>query len=323
MPSTPSTDVIRDAVALACRAPSLHNTQPWRWVFDGVALHLFSDPARMLAGTDAFGREMVISCGVVLDHLVVAMAGQRWRTEVHRYPDPQRRELLASLRFSPVMLLTNAEHDRAVAISRRHTSRAPFGAVADWAHYESVLRSVADDYDVDLSVLPAAAHPELLRAAEVYASLRGQDAQYLAELRWWSSHPDVVEQQVAADPGASRPGWAGRVAPQRDSGWDEADLSDDRATVLVLSTPGDGPLDCLRCGEALSAVLLECTVAGLATCPLTHLTELPASRDILAALIGRVAAPQVLVRLGIPPQERNLTAHTARRHVADVLEVVS
>ena len=29
------TKVIRDAVWLACRAPSLHNSQPWRWVAEG------------------------------------------------------------------------------------------------------------------------------------------------------------------------------------------------------------------------------------------------------------------------------------------------
>ena len=28
-------EVITDAVRLACRAPLLHNSQPWRWVADG------------------------------------------------------------------------------------------------------------------------------------------------------------------------------------------------------------------------------------------------------------------------------------------------
>ena len=29
------TEVIRDAVRLACRAPSLHNSQPWSLAIDG------------------------------------------------------------------------------------------------------------------------------------------------------------------------------------------------------------------------------------------------------------------------------------------------
>jgi nitroreductase len=40
----PDRKVILDAVTLACRAPSLHNSQPWRWKnADGAALHLFAD----------------------------------------------------------------------------------------------------------------------------------------------------------------------------------------------------------------------------------------------------------------------------------------
>ena len=44
MPATVvDTEVIRNAVRLACRAPSLHNSQPWRWVLEGEALQLFAD----------------------------------------------------------------------------------------------------------------------------------------------------------------------------------------------------------------------------------------------------------------------------------------
>src|SRR5208283_6015163 len=32
----PDSEVIRDAVMLASRAPSLHNSQPWRWVVEGT-----------------------------------------------------------------------------------------------------------------------------------------------------------------------------------------------------------------------------------------------------------------------------------------------
>ncbi|WP_280209289.1 hypothetical protein [Nocardia cyriacigeorgica] len=50
-------------------------------------------------------------------------------------------------------------------------------------------------------------------------------------------------------------------------------------------------------------MLLECTAAGLATCPLTHITELPSSRRIIAGLIPRPAVPQVVVRIGAAPDE--------------------
>ena len=60
----------------------------------------------------------------------------------------------------------------------------------------------------------------------------------------------------------------------------------------MLSTDDDSPSAALACGEALSAVLLECTMAGLATCPVAHLTELSVSRELLAAVTGHTDLPQ-------------------------------
>jgi hypothetical protein len=65
--------VIEQAVHLACRAPSYHNTQPWRWIVDKGELHLYVDAGRVVA-TDHGGRQAVISCGAALDHPTVAMA---------------------------------------------------------------------------------------------------------------------------------------------------------------------------------------------------------------------------------------------------------
>ena len=52
----PDSEVIRDAVMLASRAPSLHNSQPWRWVVEDARLHLWADPLRMMHATDHTGR---------------------------------------------------------------------------------------------------------------------------------------------------------------------------------------------------------------------------------------------------------------------------
>ena len=71
---TADTELIRAAVTLASRAPSLHNTQPWLWVAHDDALHLHLDRSRIVRNTDTGGREAVIACGAMLDHLVTAMA---------------------------------------------------------------------------------------------------------------------------------------------------------------------------------------------------------------------------------------------------------
>jgi hypothetical protein len=65
-----------------------------------------------------------------------------------------------------------------------------------------------------------------------------------------------------------------RAFPTTGYGERRAQTGPDRSKIIVLSTGADTSLEVLRCGEALSTVLLECTVAGLATCTLTHLTEI-------------------------------------------------
>jgi hypothetical protein len=111
----PGEDVIRNAVMLACRAPSLHNTQPWRWTFDGAGLHLFADRLRVVLSTDSTGREVLLSCGAVLDHLRVAMAAAGWDTTVERFPDPHHPDHVAALRFTPISIVTDAQCERAGA----------------------------------------------------------------------------------------------------------------------------------------------------------------------------------------------------------------
>lgn len=66
-------------------------------------------------------------------------------------------------------------------------------------------------------------------------------------------------------------------------------------------------------------MLLESTVSGYATCPVTHLTELAQGRAILRSLIGHPAVPQVLIRVGQAPAGEQLPPSTGRRPVEDIL----
>ena len=111
---------------LVCRAPSLHNSQPWQWVADSAGLHLCVDRSRILYATDnRSGREALISCGAVLDHLGVAMAAAGWTANVDRFANPNNLDHLASIDFSPMSLVTDGHRRRAEAILRRRTIGFP------------------------------------------------------------------------------------------------------------------------------------------------------------------------------------------------------
>ena len=323
--NAPEPEVIRDAVMLASRAPSLHNSQPWRWVVEDASLHLWADPCRMLHATDRTGRELTLSCGAVLDHFRVAMAAAGWDSATERLPDPSEPDHLATLQFRPAEPVTEAQQQRAAAILRRRTDRLPFAAPAAWPALESALRRAVLPYEVTLDVVVDEARPTLAEASRLTEALRRYDTSYLSELRWWTSPFDsdatrVPESAMVSSSEAARVDVA-RAFPPAGGGHRRAAIDHDHSKILVLSTPHDDDrLDVLRCGEALSAVLLECTVAGMATCTLTHMTEMAMSRSVIAQVTGTAGEPQLLVRVGKSSLNDQPVEPTARRPVTEVLK---
>jgi hypothetical protein len=200
--TVPDRKVILDAVTLACRAPSLHNSQPWRWVADGAALHLFADRKRLVPATDRSGREMILSCAAVLDHLRVAIAAAGWDTAVARFPDPTQPDHVAAVEFGPLPIVGDAQRARAHAIHRRRTDRLPFAAPRGWDTLESTLRGLVYGEVVMLDVVPDDARPQLADASRLTESLRRQDPTYQSELYWWTS-PFEIDQGVPPTSGVS------------------------------------------------------------------------------------------------------------------------
>jgi hypothetical protein len=323
MPNTlVDTDVLRAAVQLACRAPSLHNSQPWQWVAEGAGVHLYVDRSRILYSADKSGREALISCGAVLDHLRVTMAAAGWTANVDRFPDPNNLDHLASLDFSPLSLVTDGHRCRADAILHRRTDRLPFAKPGNWESLEPVLRDAVDAGTVHLDVIADELRPELARASRLTESLRLYDSSYHTELDWWTGHfenSDGIPRGSLVSAAESDRVDVGRAFPVSAHDERPAGFGQDQSLVLVLSTDEDTRGDALRCGEALSAVLLDCTLAGMATCTLSHLTELSLSRNLIGTLTGREAMQQVLIRVGEAPVLGEVPSMTPRRPLGDVL----
>ena len=257
-------DVITGAMELAVRAPSLHNSQPWRWVADGGVFELFADPVRIGRSTDSTGREVLISCGAVLDHFCVALAAAGWEALIERFPNPNNHDHLATVDFRRMEFVTDAHRARAEAIGHRQTDRLPFAAPPQWHSLEPVLRQTVDASIADLDVIPDDSRPQLADASRLTAEMRRYDSSYHAELQWWTARSDPSQ---GIPPGSLlSESEAQRVDVARDfpTGRDRerrALVGRDQSKILVLSTYDDSPGNALGCGEALSTVLLECTMA--------------------------------------------------------------
>jgi nitroreductase len=310
---------VRAAVALATRAPSVHNSQPWRWSLGQRSVHLRTDLRRWLPATDADRRDLVMSCGAALHHLRVALAAMGIGAAVHRLPNPAEGDHLAAVELSPDHP-AEADLGLLAAIQKRRTDRRPFST---WPVPDEFLRQLADQAATQGAVLRTVAdgraRARLLALLAESAAEQERRPGYDTEVALWSGRRtgddgiptgNLLRQAPTVDGQASRRFSAGDL---------DVDGQADGATLLVLGTASDDTLSQLRAGEALSAVLLRATDLGLATCPLSQPLEVSATRHAVRdEILDGTLCPQLVLRIGWvsgPP----LPA-TPRRPVVDVID---
>ncbi|GAA3873781.1 NAD(P)H nitroreductase [Saccharothrix violaceirubra] len=319
----PDDDTMKAAIALACRAPSVHNTQPWRWLLGDRTVHLYADVDRHVPATDPTGTDLLLGCGAALHHLRIALAALGWAAIVHRLPDPARPDHLAAVEFvrrEP----TASDVALAAAIPRRRTDRRRYSS---WTVPPAVLAQLGDRAADEGAIAHAVVEPEerfeLAAALGFAAALQDADPAYRWEVRTWSGrHADLDGVPAANAPvgvpvhGDLRlrefPGGELRDVPAGD--WEE-----DGASLLVLGTSSTDALSTLRAGEAMSAVLLEATAAGLATCPLSQALEVDETRDrVRRRVLHDTLCPQIVVRVGWPAFNADPLPPTPRRPPSEV-----
>ncbi|HET9516114.1 MAG TPA: nitroreductase, partial [Actinoplanes sp.] len=114
-----------EAARQSLHAPSVFNTQPWRWRVVGETLQLLPEPERRLPVIDPDGRLMMLSCGAALHHARIALAAAGWRTEVYRDAD-------GTGPIATIHPVGRADPDQwaqrlSAAITQRRTDRRSFG----------------------------------------------------------------------------------------------------------------------------------------------------------------------------------------------------
>ena len=123
----PDPETLRAVLTLATRAPSVNNSQPWKWAVGAHSLRLYADPSRHLPRADPGRRDLLVSCGAALHHCTVALAAAGWRARTHRLPQSGDRDYLAEIevtRQAPDEL----DVTLAAAIPGRRTDRRNYGS---------------------------------------------------------------------------------------------------------------------------------------------------------------------------------------------------
>jgi len=302
-------EVATYVVGAAVWAPSVHNSQPWRFTAGGAEITLHADISRQLQVADPRGREMMISCGAALFTAKLALRSLGYVPETRVLPDPADPLLIARLRWRRQASPAVAEERLFDQITRRRTHRGGFEPVPPDRGLVEALRQDAAQHGTLLRVaITDQARAVLAAITDMAERVEHLDAAYVRELTAWAPPPGSTRLDgVSASSYPARPDLMSPYFPGRDfaagRGWglqSSAAISSTRFAGLVclLTTPADVPAAWVSAGQALQRILLRSSTFGVAAALHSQPVEVGWLREAIRSQLGDGSYPQLLLRLG-------------------------
>lgn len=299
----------RDQVGLLIRAagtaPSMHNTQPWRFEINGPVIDVILDVDRSLPAEDQSGRLILIGLGAATFNLRVAAATLGFETTFATEPDPDRPDIVTRVflgsRQTPAPPLASLYGE----LGRRHTYRGPMTSVTVPALVRELVIAAARCEGADLSWLSHAGSQRLESILKLADDLELHDEDRLIEREQWVGGEKVAD-GVPLEALGPLPTSAAMVR-DLSAGFEQPDRGaaafEHQPLIGILTTLGDRPSEWLRAGMALQHALLTATSCDLAASFLNQALEYTQLRSQVQELVGGDVRPQMVLRLGFPAEE--------------------
>lgn len=302
MTTTLTADEVAILLSAAGAAPSMHNTQPWAFIIDGVAIDVRLDEGRALPAEDPTGRWMRIGLGAAAFNLRVAAAVLDHASTVVTDPDRARPDIIARL-----FLDRRGTGDRELGglyaqVHRRRTHRGPMSDTEIDPRVWSMLKDAARVEGAELIGLGAGQVDQILGLVVEAEVLDNTDQSRREELAGWVGtgrvHDGVPLASLGPRPDtfplAYRDLGAGLAEDSRPGA-----VFEGTSALAVLATHDDGPGQWLRAGMALERVLLVASSVGVSASFVNQPLEHPEQRGYVRT-IAAAGSPQQIIRLGYP-----------------------
>jgi Nitroreductase family len=319
-------EIARYVVTAAVWAPSVHNTQPWRFTIGGQQISLYADAARQLRVGDPAGREMMISCGAALFTAQLALRSLDLVPETCVLPDPGQSLLVARVSWPRRAARTEFEQQLFGQVRQRRTHRGGFDPAPLPAGLLAALREGAARYGAALRIIGDDGRRAVLAAAVAEAErVQRLDGEWARELAEWAPAPGSP--RADGVPPESYPARAEHTDPDfpgRDyahgHGWGLPPLSTapwprSAGIVALLTTAHDRPVDWVNAGQGLQRILLTAAAFGAAAALHTQPLEFGPLRESIRTRLSDGAHPQLVLRFGTVIQAEA----SVRRAAEDVL----
>jgi nitroreductase len=308
-----SAEDTRAVLAEAGLAPSVHNSQPWRFRIEAHRIELLADTARRLPITDPDDRELRLACGAALFNIRLGLLHRGVDPQVAIHPEPQGNGIAVIRSGGPTRI---GAEDEALyrAIRHRRTNRRPFLDQPVAASERHALVRAAEAEHCWLKVIgdrhSQADLPRLLLAAH-----RTQ----LGNPRWVEEFTEWISRSPADREGVTLASSGPVPEPQdiwvlRDFGRGHAPVRrpgkdfESEPLIAVVTSYFDDPFAQVQAGQALQRVLLSATTLGLSASFLSQLVEVAEARTEVRRLLGGGLFPQAVLRIGygspVPPVPR-------------------
>ncbi len=343
--------VIRRLVACAILAPSAHNAQPWRFLWDGRHLDVALDSARLLPALDVEDGGSICGLGAAVENVVLAAPALGLSASV----SPGKGDVVARIRFS---VQPGLSPDPLLAqLPRRCTSRESAVPERIGDGVLAALDHEACGAGGGITLLTE--RSEIALAGELLAATsriaftdRAMHDEIFGGFRW--TPEEVLARRDGLDvstlvPGLERaglrlvahwPAMAALSAVGGGAGLEQPTRKSFRqaSAVAVVWAPGRGRSAWLTAGRVLQRVWLRATALGLWFYPYSGLSYLVARHEragptspVVARIAPLVADYRRLFPVDAPRVEATLlritlggapTTRSLRRPVDDVLTVL-